>query len=142
MDSFLNPHKRYWFRRIWTTRLINLSYFLAMRCTICKNAKPDMKTECGCWYHSKCFQKNWSDCHLPCPHCSTTLGHTYQDPNSGDWIVGVFGGSFWCPCYKVSANESKIIPARNAKTIGKWKRTEGRLQSINYFRLCFNICVS
>jgi len=99
-----------------------------------------MRTDCGCWYHSKCFQKSWSDCHLPCAHCSATLGNAYLDRDTGDWVVGVSGGSLWCPCYKVTANESRIVPFH--KIVGKWKRANGRLRSRNYFPLCFNICVS
>lgn len=113
---------------------------MSMLCTICVNKKADMVTDCGCWYHTECFQQTWSDCHLPCRHCSRPLGHAYQDANSGDWVVGVSGGGKWCSCYKVTANESKIIPYN--KILGKWKRTNGRLHSINYFPLCFNICVS
>ena len=109
-----------------------------MFCDACGEKNPDIHTKCGHSFHANCFQKLWKDCHLPCLICQHTLGSACKDKE--EWVVGVNGRDKWCSCYKVSANESKII--RYTDEINKWVRKNGRLHSKNIYPLCFNICVS
>jgi len=111
-----------------------------MLCALCQKENADMTTECGHHYHVACFQSAWKDCHLPCFECARPLGQAFKDTSSKDWFVGVYDGTRWCSCYKVTANESKIV--RTGKVMPRWVRKDGRLSSPNIFRLCFNICVS
>lgn len=121
-------------------RLIKIQVAKTMICALCKKGSTDMTTECGHHYHAACFQARWTDCHLPCFVCARPLGHAVEDVLTKDWCVGVHGGTHWCACYRVTANESKIV--RSNKGVPRWQRTNGRLHSQDIFPLCFNICVS
>jgi len=111
-----------------------------MKCVLCKKGSPDLTTACGHHYHADCFRARWKECHLPCFECGRALGHAVQHTVSKEWVVGICGAQKWCSCYKVTADESKIV--RTCTVVPRWNRENGRLRSRKIYPLCFNICVS
>ena len=97
-----------------------------------------MHTSCDHHFHVECFQKHWSEWHLPCPVCHRRLGCVRQDDHQ-ECLVGVPTDQTFECFYKIT-KESKIVP--HTASVPNWIRKNGRLERPCFMPVHYNMCVS
>ena len=111
-----------------------------MLCGICHGDGAQIETSCGHAYHMTCFQSSWKEFHLPCFVCQARLGVVISDQPNGDVTIGVHSGDFFCPCYRVTHPESKIVRCKTS--VAECRQTENATTALVGLPVHYNMCVS
>lgn len=117
-----------------------MSLYDWMICALCQTKGADFETTCGHCYHARCFQSSWQEWHLPCFVCNTRLGKIISHDQDGDATIGIHSGNVFCPCYRVTHPESKIVRCNDSLMV--CDSAEHARTSLVGLPVHYNMCVS